>query len=120
MGRSDPIADRAHVLAHTETLWRELRGARLLITGGSKFDEAIGSDLYDLGLTILQAYGLTETSPVATVAALPGDLQHADEETQFDYVALQGLPLPLVELRAERPLASAPRSVPSTGSRDDP
>jgi fatty-acyl-CoA synthase len=43
---------------------------------------------------------MTETSPVATVAALPGELHEADEETQFDYIAMQGLPLPLVELRA--------------------
>jgi fatty-acyl-CoA synthase len=43
---------------------------------------------------------MTETSPVASEAALPGDLADADEETQFDYIALQGLPLPLVELRA--------------------
>ena len=35
---------------------------RLLVTGGSKFDPAIGRDLYGLGFTILQAYGLTETS----------------------------------------------------------
>ena len=43
---------------------------------------------------------MTETSPVASEAALPGDLADADEETQFDYIALQGLPLPFVELRA--------------------
>src|SRR5262249_20304948 len=30
-------ADRAHVLARTEPIWRELRGARLLITGGTGF-----------------------------------------------------------------------------------
>lgn len=48
------------------------RRMRLLITGGSKFDEAIGSDLYDLGFTILQAYGLTETSGAATLTR-PGE-----------------------------------------------
>ena len=51
------------------------RRMRLLITGGSKFDEAIGSDLYDLGLTILQAYGLTETSGAATITR-PGEPIH--------------------------------------------
>jgi len=35
---------------------------RYLITGGSRFDAAIGHDLDALGFDILQAYGLTETS----------------------------------------------------------
>jgi long-chain acyl-CoA synthetase len=35
---------------------------RYLITGGSRFDSAIGHDLDALGFDILQAYGLTETS----------------------------------------------------------
>ncbi|MDP9264269.1 MAG: AMP-binding protein, partial [Acidobacteriota bacterium] len=35
---------------------------RYLITGGSRFDAAIGHDLHALGFDILQAYGLTETS----------------------------------------------------------
>jgi fatty-acyl-CoA synthase len=43
---------------------------------------------------------MTETSPVASTAALPGDLAEADPQTRYDYIALQGLPLPLVELRA--------------------
>jgi long-chain acyl-CoA synthetase len=40
---------------------------RVLITGGSKFDAAIGRDLYGMGFTILNAYGLTETSGGATI-----------------------------------------------------
>ena len=31
---------------------------------------------------------------------LPGDLGTADDQTKFDYIAMQGIPLPLVELRA--------------------
>jgi len=52
------------------------------------------------GLTVVHGWGMTETSPVASVADLPGELRSADEETQFDYVAMQGLPLAFVELRA--------------------
>jgi long-chain acyl-CoA synthetase len=40
---------------------------RLLVTGGSRFDPAIGRDLYDMGFTVLNGYGLTETSGAATV-----------------------------------------------------
>ncbi len=40
---------------------------RYLITGGSRFDPAVGRDLQAMGFEILQAYGLTETSGGATV-----------------------------------------------------
>src|SRR6266571_1658756 len=40
---------------------------RLLASGGSHFDKQVGQDLTDLGYTVLQAYGLTETSAAATV-----------------------------------------------------
>src|SRR5260370_5139882 len=38
---------------------------RYLATGGSRFDPAIAYDLYALGIDVLQAYGLTETSGAA-------------------------------------------------------
>ena len=43
------------------------RQMRLFITGGSKLDPAVGRDFYALGFTILQAYGLTETTGAATL-----------------------------------------------------
>jgi fatty-acyl-CoA synthase len=52
------------------------------------------------GLSVCHGWGMTETSPVATFASLPGELAEADLETQFDFSATQGIPLPLVELRA--------------------
>jgi long-chain acyl-CoA synthetase len=63
------------------------RSMRMLVTGGSKFDPAIGRDLYALGFTIVQAYGLTETSGAATLTT-PGD-------AHLDTV---GRPLPGVEI----------------------
>jgi long-chain acyl-CoA synthetase len=35
---------------------------RYLVTGGSRFDPAIAQDFYALGIDVLQAYGLTETT----------------------------------------------------------
>jgi long-chain acyl-CoA synthetase len=61
---------------------------RLFVTGGSKFDAGVSRDLYGLGFTILNAYGLTETSGGATIVR-PGDRFNASV----------GQPLPGVEVR---------------------
>jgi long-chain acyl-CoA synthetase len=61
---------------------------RLLITGGSRFDPAIGRDLYGMGFTLLNAYGLTETSGGATIQR-PGDR----------FTTSVGQPFPGVEVR---------------------
>jgi long-chain acyl-CoA synthetase len=42
-----------------ETLGKKMR---YLVTGGSRFDPEIAKDFYDLGIDVLQAYGLTETT----------------------------------------------------------
>jgi long-chain acyl-CoA synthetase len=46
---------------------------RYLATGGSRFDPEIARDFYDLGIDVLQAYGLTETA-AAVFANSPGDV----------------------------------------------
>ncbi len=43
---------------------------RYLVTGGSRFDPAIARDFSDLGIDVLQAYGLTETT-AAVFCVLP-------------------------------------------------
>jgi long-chain acyl-CoA synthetase len=42
-----------------ETLGKKMR---YLVTGGSRFDPQIAQDFHDLGIDVLQAYGLTETT----------------------------------------------------------
>jgi long-chain acyl-CoA synthetase len=42
-----------------ETLGKKMR---YLVTGGSRFDPEIARDFHDLGIDVLQAYGLTETT----------------------------------------------------------
>jgi long-chain acyl-CoA synthetase len=61
---------------------------RLLVTGGSRFDPAIGRDLYRLGFTVRQAYGLTESSGGACVTLPDGK-----------YTDSVGPPLPGVEVK---------------------
>ncbi|HJS50322.1 MAG TPA: AMP-binding protein, partial [Pyrinomonadaceae bacterium] len=39
---------------------------RLAVTAGSRFDDNVARDFHDLGFTIIQGYGLTETSGAAT------------------------------------------------------
>ena len=52
-----------------ETLGQKMR---YLVTGGSRFDPKIAKDFYDLGIDVLQAYGLTETT-AAVFANSPGN-----------------------------------------------
>ena len=72
------------------------RDMRLLVTGGSKFDPAIGRDLYSLGFTILQAYGLTETSAAASI--------NTPDDAHIDTVgrALPGVEIKIVGRRDRR------------------
>jgi fatty-acyl-CoA synthase len=51
-------------------------------------------------IPIIQGWGMTETSPVASTACLPHDLADVDDEERYDLMAHAGMPLPFVELRA--------------------
>jgi fatty-acyl-CoA synthase len=79
----------------------DLSAMKGMLVGGSAAPRAMIAGFKQRhDLVVCHGWGMTETSPVASVAMLPGELSHADEETQFDYIAMQGLPLPFVELRA--------------------
>jgi long-chain acyl-CoA synthetase len=67
---------------------------RYLVTGGSRFDPQIGYDFQALGIDILQAYGLTETS-AAAFATSPKD----------NVIGSVGKPLPGVESKIFDPQA---------------
>jgi fatty-acyl-CoA synthase len=72
-----------------------------MLVGGSAAPRAMIAGFKQRhGMTVVHGWGMTETSPVASTAQLTGDLADADEETQFDFVAMQGIPLPFVEVRA--------------------
>ena len=64
---------------------------RLFGVGGARFDQEVAQSLRDLGFTIIQAYGMTETAALATVTPLesntPGSV---------------GQPLPHVQIRVDQ------------------
>ena len=66
---------------------------RYLISGGSALSEKVQKDLHGLGFTVLEGYGLTESSPVLTVAR-PGNKMLKGSV---------GKPLPGVEIRIDKP-----------------
>ncbi|MCL5289068.1 MAG: AMP-binding protein [Acidobacteria bacterium] len=64
---------------------------RFFVTGGSRFDATIGGDLFDLGVDILQAYGLTECSGAATLLDF-GDARVSSVGRPFKGVEIKILP----------------------------
>jgi fatty-acyl-CoA synthase len=68
--------------------------------GGSAVPRAL-SEAYreQVGLPILQAWGMTETHPVASAAVLPLSMDDADDETKAAFRARAGVPLLGVEAR---------------------
>lgn len=73
---------------------------RVILIGGSSvprflikaFDERYG-------ITVLQGWGMTETSPLGSTAPITSYLMSASKEEQYEYQAKQGLPAPFVEIR---------------------
>jgi fatty-acyl-CoA synthase len=79
----------------------DLSHMKAMLVGGSAVPRAmIAAYQQRHGIQIVQGWGMTETSPVASTAALPHDLADVDEETRFDLEAMAGIPLPFVEVRA--------------------
>ncbi|MDQ3063422.1 MAG: AMP-binding protein, partial [Acidobacteriota bacterium] len=66
---------------------------RYLISGGSALSEKVQKDLHGLGFTVLEGYGLTESSPVLTVARPGNKLLRGSV----------GKPLPGVEVKINNP-----------------
>jgi long-chain acyl-CoA synthetase len=78
---------------------------RYLISGGSALSEKVQKDLHGLGFTVLEGYGLTESSPVLTVARPGNKLLRGSV----------GKPLPGVEVKIDNPDANGVGEVVARG-----
>ncbi len=106
-------AERVTFAAGVSTIWLgllqlldrhpdayDLSSLRQMSVGGSAAPEwMIRGFQQRHGLRVVHGWGMTETSPVGTVAPLPSELREAPEDEQYHYRAKQGFPMPLVEIR---------------------
>ncbi len=65
---------------------------RFMVSGGARLDPELGEDLYRWGFTIIEGYGLTETSPIISFNPV--------HKVKFGSV---GKPLPGVEVKINNP-----------------
>ncbi|AMR82005.1 long-chain fatty acid--CoA ligase [Cupriavidus nantongensis] len=80
------------------TRWKLKKGMRMMV-GGSAAPPAMITAFEKYDLSIKHGWGMTELSPVGTLSWLKPEHLGLPLEEQHRIRALQGLPLPLVELR---------------------
>ncbi len=105
--------ERVTVTAGVPTIWmgvlpllegRDLSALTRIACGGSAVPKAL-SEAYraKIGMPILQAWGMTETSPVATACAQRSTFEGRSEEELADIRSMQGVSVACVELRIVEP-----------------
>lgn len=79
----------------------DLSALKRLTCGGAAVPEAMIRGFQERhGLSVLQGWGMTETTPVGSIGTLTSAFDEADADTRYRVRAKQGIPLPLVEIRA--------------------
>ena len=105
-------SEKVTLTAGVPTIWLGLLDAldkgsfdtstlRAMIVGGSAAPQAMIEAFQKRhGLHILHAWGMTEMSPIGTVSRLKPHLEALPEAERYRIRATQGLPVPLMEVRA--------------------
>src|SRR3954462_3108750 len=79
---------------------RDLSSLRKVICGGSAVPRSLSEAFREkIGLPITQAWGMTETGPIASIGHIKSTLQSHPEDELADLRASQGLGAPAVDLR---------------------
>ena len=78
--------------------WKLPKGMRSLV-GGAAVPESLIRAFDAHGIWLLQGWGMTETSPLATVSYPKAELVDAPLDERYRRAALAGVPVPLVDLR---------------------
>jgi len=78
--------------------WAMPKGMRSLV-GGAAVPEALIRAFDRHGVWLLQGWGMTETSPVASVSYPRHELKDAPMDERYRRAAMAGVPVPLVDFR---------------------
>lgn len=108
---------RVTVTAGVPTIWMgitpllrdyDLSALRFILCGGSAVPKSLSKEYQDtVGLPVTQIWGMTETSPLATVCTPRTQHDELTAEEKADAWARQGPPVPLVDLRLVDPETGA-------------
>jgi fatty-acyl-CoA synthase len=79
--------------------WELAEGLRVVIAG-SACPESLFRRFDKFGARVIQPWGMTETTPIATVSTLKPQMGSWSEDQKYALRAKQGIPVPFVETRA--------------------
>jgi len=91
------------VLPMLESGEADLSSIRTILCGGSAVPRALMEGFMRNGVKISHAWGMTETSPVASVSRVKRSLEPVTAEQEVELRLTQGLPAPLVDMRIVEP-----------------
>jgi fatty-acyl-CoA synthase len=99
--------------------WKRASPVRI-VCGGTAPPERLMRALDKHGLCIVHLWGMTETTPLATVGKLKAHMRGWTPDEQYEVRAKQGWPSPFVELRVMRPDGPGGTSVEAPRDGDTP
>jgi Acyl-CoA synthetases (AMP-forming)/AMP-acid ligases II len=79
--------------------WQLAEGMRVIVAG-SACPETLFRRFDKFGMRVIQPWGLTETTPIATVSTLKPHMESWSEDQKYELRAKQGLTSPFIEIRA--------------------
>ncbi len=118
--------EKVTVAAGVPTIWlgirealdakpRNLEKGLRMVVGGAAAPEQLIRDFDRQGLTLIHAWGMTETSPIGLVSRLTPELADASEAVRYQQRAKQGLPPPLVDLKVKNDAGVVPHDGATSG-----
>ncbi len=81
----------------------DISSVRTVLCGGSAVPRRLMEGYHRHGVWIFHAWGMTETSPVASLSRVKSSLRPLTEEQELEIRLSQGLPCPLVDARVVEP-----------------